>query len=231
MSMDQPRFFRVVDRATKMAGRAKVNPVVKAVYDDKLAPHATRYVAAYRALEDVEAVRRKEKGEALAILEEIDQPYREARTALNSYVDDVAVPMSLKSRRTATDKSTAIEGVHALIERHKEAHAWARAIAEGAFGRLAPIAIREIDEWIVADEAHEEARRERADAYKAAYPMFLIVREQVGASYGTNSIHYRRLVVRDSGKLEVDDVDDVEEDTDVDDGDIEGVVTPTDPTA
>ena len=231
MGIDHPRFWRVTERSMTLVERDDVIPIVRTVYNDKLAPHATRYKAAHEALEDAEKARAKEKDEALVALAKIDQPYKEARTALNNYIDDLAVPKSLKSRKTAVDKLAAITRVHELIERNKEAHQWARDLAAGAFGRLAPEVIREVQEWIHSHGDYEKAVRERAAAYEAAYPAFLGFRKQVEASYGDNSVHYRNLVVRSSGKLEVDDVDDdEEEETDDTEVVVSTDVTPTDVT-
>jgi hypothetical protein len=217
MAIDHARFVRVLARAQQLGGRPTVKPIVKTVWAQKLEPAASRYFGAHRRLQDIEKKRDKERGEGLASLVLIQQPYEEARTAMRNFVTDVALPKSLGSLRTATDKRMAIARMLEIVGERRATEQWAADIAEGPFGTLAPAAIREIDEWIEADEEHEEAVRDRAAAYEEAYKLFLGFRQQVAASYGESSIHYRRLVVRSTGKLEIDDIDDVEEDTELED--------------
>lgn len=223
MSMDYPRFWRVVDRARKLASRAKVKPIVKTTYDAKLARPGERFLVAHKAIDDMASRKEKEESEALVTLEEIRQPYEEVREAMKTFLTGVAIPGALSSLSTPNEKLDAIATALGLIDAHKGSgteedpgEQWAKDLAAGAFYALAPIAIREIDEWIEVNEDAEETVRERAASYAEAYPAFLRVRSQVRASYGEKSIHYRRLIVKATGKLAVDDIDDVPVDTDVD---------------
>lgn len=228
MSIDYPRLRRVLERSTKLAQRRSVIPIVKTTFDAKLAAAAARFLAAHRALLNVEQKRDKERGEALVTLEQIQQPYDEARTAMETFIADLAIPRSLSTLTTVTDQREAIGRMLEIIDARKATEQWAQDLSAAGFGALAPVALREIDEWVEASGDHEDAVRERALASAEAYPRFLRFRDQVRASYGDNSIHYRRLIVDSSGRLAVDDIDDVPVDTEVDDDD--DVENPTGPT-
>lgn len=209
MGIDYPRFHRVVIRAGDLVARPDVNPIVKTVYQQTLAADAAAFIAAHKAIANAEKSHKKERAEALVALAEIEQPYIEARAAMEVFIDDLALPKALSTLETATDKRDAIASMLEIIDAHDDAPGWAKDLTDGAFGRLAPGAIREITEWIAADGDLEKAVRARAAAYGAAYPDFIAFRRVVRASYGKSSVHYRRLVVRSSGKLEVDDPTDV----------------------
>lgn len=217
-SIDYPRFLRLVKRSQRLAAKPDVNNLVKVIFDAKFAAPAQRYTNAYAALVDMEAKQRKERREALGILEDIDQPYKEARHVVAAFVKDLAIPLTLKSISTATDKLTAIERLLEIVDAHApeegeegegagegdSAESWAQAVLASPFGQLAPVAIREISEWTDADDELEKAVRERAAAFTEAWPRFLEFRRQVRLSYGQNSIHHRRLVVRATGRLAIE---------------------------
>src|SRR5690606_5473232 len=167
---------------------------------------------AHLAVMDAEKKHKKERVEALVALAEIDQPYREARNAMAEFITDLALPKTLKSLPTATDKLDAIERMLEILDAHDDTEEWARVLLAGRFGTLAPVAIREISEWIEADGDLESAVRARTAAFAAAWPGFLSFRRQVRESYGDSSVYHRQLVVRASGKLAVDDPVDEEKD-------------------
>ncbi len=171
----------------------------------QLAARANAYRAAHRALKDAEIVAKKERGEALAALEQIHQPYIKARAVTEQYVSDLAIPKSLKSLATDTDKVDAIRTLLEILDLHDDEPGWASELTAGDFGRLAPEAIREISEWIGANANLEKAVRARMEAYTAAWEPFLGFRDVVRATYSSSSVHYRRLLVRSNGKLAVDD--------------------------
>lgn len=226
MGIDYARFWRVIDRSRRLASREKTKEIVKATYEHLLASQGERYLVAHKAIADITSRKQKEEKEALVTLAEIQPGYEEVRTAMRNFLTGVAIPPALGTLRTPTEKYEAIANALALIDAHRgnaaegdEGQPWAKALVNGPFYALAPIALREIDEWIDVNGDLEEAVRERAAAYAEAYPLFLRFRSQVRASYGDTSIHYRRLIVRSNGKLAVDDIDDVEVDTEVDDDD------------
>lgn len=227
MGIDYPRFWRVLDRSERLAGSPNVKPIVRTTYQQKLAAPAGRFKRAHKAIADMESRRAKEQREAFHMLVNIRDPYNEVRAALQTFLDGVAIPPALSSAKTPNEKYDAISSALALIDAYNgsdeggedEAQQWAKDLTDGPFYSLAPTALREIDEWIEVNGDHEEFVQERALAYAEAYPHFLRFRTQVRASYGSKSIHYRRLLVKSNGKLAVDDVDDVPVDSDVtDDG-------------
>ncbi len=208
MGIDYPRFGRVLSRAAELAAREDVDPNVKRMYDERLATEATAFHATDTGLKNAEVVAKKEHGEALGALVQIDQPYRKARVVTVQYVDDLAIPKTLKSLSTDTDKRDAIRTLVEILDAHDDEPGWAADLMAGDFGRLAPIAIREVSEWIDANGNLEKAVRARMDAYSAAYDRFLRFRDVVRETYTPSSIHYRRLLVRSNGKLAVDDPND-----------------------
>jgi hypothetical protein len=205
MSIDFPRFYRVVSRSGEIVSRGDVVPIVKTVYELTFASLATGFIAAHKAIENAEKALKKERGEGLVALTKIEQPYSEARTAAAIFIKELALPAALGSLTTETDKRDAIARLLEILDAHDDEPGWAKDLTDGAFGQLAPEAIREITEWIAANGDLEKAVRGRAAAYAAAYPAFLDFRSQVRASYGKSSIHYRRLLVRSNGKLVIDD--------------------------
>lgn len=224
MSIDYPRFWRVIDRSKRLAGRDDVKAIVKTTYEKLLAAPGESFLVAHKSIADILSRKKKEKGEALVTLEQIRPAYDEARTAMQNFLAGVAIPPPLGSLSTPNEQYQAISDALGLIDAHKgsdeegaDGEAWAKDLAAGPFYALAPVALREIDDWIQVNGDSEQVVRDRATAYAAAYPAFLRFRNQVRASYGDKSIHYRRLIVKSDGKLAVDDIDDVEVDTDVDD--------------
>ncbi len=205
MGIDYERFDRLLDRSAELAAREDVDPSVKRVYDDKLAADATTYRASHDGLKNAEVVAKKEHGEELQALEDVDQPYLKARTVTKIYVKDLAVPETLKSLSTDTDKRDALRSLLEILDANDDSPGWAADLTSGDFGRLAPIAIQQITEWITADGNLETAVHARQEAYAKAYERFLEFRDVVRATYTSSSIHYRRLLVRSSGTLAVED--------------------------
>jgi len=213
MAIDFPRMLRVVIRARELGTWADVIPIVRTVYEQRLATQAAGFIAAHKAILNAEQAHQKERSEALVALAKIEQPYIEARTAMAIFIEDLALPKALSTLSTATDKRDAIASMWEILDAHDDEPGWAKDLTDGQLGALAVETIREITEWIAADGNLEKAVRDRAAAYAAAYPRFLELRAQVKASYGKSSVHYRRLVIRSNGKLVVDDPTDA--DTDV----------------
>jgi hypothetical protein len=210
MGIDYPRMIRVTIRSEELSTRGDVIPIVRTVYQQKLAAPAGEFIASHKAIENAEKAREKERSEGLVMLAKIEQPYVEARTAMAIFIDDLALPKALSALSTATDKRDAIATMWEMLDERDDEPGWAKDLTDGPFGQLALEAIREITEWIAADGNLEKAVRNRAAAYAVAYPAFLAFRGQVRASYGKSSIHYRRLLVRSNGKLAVDDPTDTD---------------------
>lgn len=205
MAIDYPRFYRLLTRVVELAARGDVDPSVKRIYEDKVAGVAATFMGSHKGLLNAEVAARKERREGLQALETVDQPFRVARVVAQKYVVDLAIPKTLKSLSTETDKRNAIRELLELLDAHDDEPGWAKDLTDGEFGRLAPQAIRELSEWIDASANVEKAVRERIKAYAAAYGPFLDFRDVVREVYSSKSTHYRRLMIRPNGKLVVDD--------------------------
>lgn len=205
MGIDYFRFDRILSRCGELAARPDVDVSVKRVHDERLVSEAAAFRAAHKAVKDADEKASSERGQALDALAKIDQPYRQARAVALQYVTDLAIPDTLKSLDTDTDRRDAIRDLQALLDDHDDAPGWAKDLTDGEFGRLAPDAIREIDEWIAANGDLETATNARAAAYGPAYERYLGFKDVVRQTYGSSSIHYRRIHVRRGGKLAVDD--------------------------
>lgn len=205
MTVDHFRLNRILTRCGETAGATDCDTSVKRVYDELLVSEAMTYRGAYQALMDAEKKAKKELREALKALVEIDQPYRKARTVTLLYVKDLAVPETLKSLDTDTDRKDAISTLLGILDEHDDEPGWAQDLTAGEFGRLAPEAIRELDELIKASSDLEKAMRARAKAYGPAYEAYLGFKQVVRNAYGASSRHYRRIHVKSNGKLAEDD--------------------------
>ena len=188
---------------------------VKRVYNDILADDSATYLAAYQGLADAEVVAKKEGDEGVKALASIGPAYLKARSVAARYVKDVALPETLKSLTTDTDRKTAIGELLSILDDNDEENDWAKELMTSvpgeprAFGELAPEAIREISEWTAANVALSKAVRKRAEAFGAAYEAYLEFKDVVRNTYGPKSIEYRRIHLRKNGKLAVDDVEPV----------------------
>lgn len=188
---------------------------VKRVYNDILADDSATYLAAYQGLADAEVVAKKEGDEGVKALASIGPAYLKARSVAARYVKDVALPETLKSLTTDTDRKTAIGELLSILDDNDEENDWAKELMTSvpgeprAFGELAPEAIREISEWTAANVALSKAVRKRAEAFGAAHEAYLEFKDVVRNTYGPKSIEYRRIHLRKNGKLAVDDVEPV----------------------
>lgn len=213
MNVDQPRFVRLLGRCEELALDPNADRSVKRVYNDILADDSAAYLAAYQALGDAEKAAKKEGDEGVKALNDIGPPYLKARSVLEKYVKDVAIPEPLKSLPTDTDRKNAIGSLLRIIDDHDETNDWAKELMTSvpgeprAFGELAPEAIREITEWIAANVVLSKAVRKRAEAFGPAYEAYLDFKDVVRNTYGPKSIQYRRIHLRKNGKLAVDDVE------------------------
>lgn len=207
--IDYERLERILTRCAAIAAMPDVDASVKRVYDEKLAGPAATFLTTHKALVNAETKAKKEGAEALAALEAIDQPYRKARAVAQEYVVDLALPETLKSLSTDTDKSNAIKDLLGILDEHDDAPGWAAELTDatkpGSFGALAPTTIREIDEGVGANAGVEKAQRDRAAAYGPAYERYLGFKNVVRNTYGSKSMHYRRIHIRKNGRLLVEE--------------------------
>ncbi|MDC0749069.1 hypothetical protein [Polyangium mundeleinium] len=120
----------------------------------------------------------KERSEAAAAPESLDELYREARAVASAYSPPEAARYP-EEAVTDTNKITAIENLPDAIDDHVGT-AWANDLLGGEFGKLAPQAIQD-GEPVTANKALGNANQARAAAYGPAYEKYLsfkhVVRE------------------------------------------------------
>jgi len=211
--MDKRRFPRVLERCGDIAALSVEeggDVSVTRVYNDFLAVPGSAYLDADKALKDAEAKEKKERKEGLAALEAITDPYAKVRKLAFMYVKDRSLPAALSDLPTDTDKMEGIRLLLEIVDENKAAD-WAKELVEdtspNSFVNLAPIAIREIDEWSRASVSVQKARNKRAELYGVAYEAYLSFKDMVRTVFGPSSIHYRRIHVKSNGKIALDDVD------------------------
>lgn len=195
MSLDHPTFARILTRCHELGTQDGTDPAVRRVHADLLAPRASRYQAAHTALPGAETEARTERSEAHTALLAVDKPYRAARAIARAYVPTLTVPETLKTLSTDTDQAAAIQVLLDILDTRGEDEAWAREQLEGEFGRLAPIAVREMSEHTAASTALLKAREARATAYGPAWEQYLAFKNVVRHTYGAKSPEYRRIHV------------------------------------
>lgn len=208
--MDHPRFERLVVRAAEIGTEESGSAVVKRGYQERVKAELDAYLATHGALKRADEAARKERGEGSRALEVIEQPYNQARSAIRLHAPTAAVPPSLKSLDTDTDKLNALRSVRATLDDYDDAPGWAKEIMQGPFGTSVDGTIREVAEAITATTSLDTAVKARSEAYAAAWDRFLLFRDLVRDSYGASSARFRRLHVRTGGKLAVEDPGDAE---------------------
>lgn len=196
MEIDYSSFDRVLTRAEEVAAEPDVKPSVKRVYEERTRESAMAFRATHAALRAAETASGKEGAEARVALLAIDAPYRLARAIAFSYVPTLQIPTTLKQQPTDTDKMNAIRALLRVLDERDETEAWAAEQLEGDFGRLAPDAIREIEEWIQANKDLQRARDARIAAAAPAYERFLAFKDVVRQAYGSKAIQYKRIHLR-----------------------------------
>lgn len=226
MALDYERFERILTRCEELGNDPTADRSIRRVFQDLLAAPAKVFLDAHAALEKAEAVAKKEGAEAVAALETIDPLYLKARAVADAYVKDSPIPRTLKSLRTDTDRKNALVEMLELLDEHDgddeagegggdDAGNWAKDLMTSepgeppSFGELAPQVIQELVEWIAANLVVDEAEDARAKAYGPAYEAYLKFKNVVRNTYGKSSLRYRRIHVRKSGKLAVEDPNDV----------------------
>ena len=195
MSLDHPTFARILTRCHELATTAGADPAVRRVYEERLQPLATKYLAAHAALPAAETAASTERTEAAAALQAIDKPYRTARAIARAYVPTLTVPETLKVLTTDTDQAGAIQALLDILDARGDSEAWAREQLEGEFGRLAPIAVREMNEHTAASTTLSKARDARATEYGPTWERYIPFKNVVRHTYGPSSPEYRRIHV------------------------------------
>lgn len=203
MEIDYSTFNRVLTRAEEVANEPDVKPSVKRVYTERLHTLAMEFRSAHDGLATAETSAAREGAEGRAALKAIDAPYRSARAVAVSHIPNLHLPTTLKQQPTDTDKMNAVRGLLRELDEREESEPWAAELLAEDFGRLAPDAIREVEEWIQSSKDLQRARDTRATASATAYARFLAFKDVVRQSYGSKSRQYKRIHVR-AGATEPD---------------------------
>jgi hypothetical protein len=195
MAQSYAMLARYLERADEVSRMPEVPAPIARLYTDRLAPRAEAFRAAAAALIDAEASATKERREVDSAVARIAAPYKLARSIVRARMSELAVPENLGSLATDTDKKLAIGELLEGIER-SSGEPWADEILAGDFGRLAPEAIREIDEGVLASASRKAAADARAAAAGPAYEEYLSFKAAVLAGMGRRSAAYQRLARR-----------------------------------
>ena len=193
--IDYDRLVRVLTRCKELGETAGGNPSVTLAWTDLLTNPAAAYFAAHAGLTSAESAARKERGEASRALADFDLAYSLARMVVRAYLPTEVLPDTLKVLSTDTDRKNAIVKVRNVLEEHRD-QPWARTLLEGEFGQKADDVIREVTEWIAANEALDKGEKGRAAAYGPAYEKYLAFKAIVRLAHGPTSVQYERIHIR-----------------------------------
>ena len=194
-NIDYGRFVRVLTRCTEVAAQPGLPPIVSIVYKDRSEAPIAAFLTACKTTENTMAAVVKESGEATAALDKLDAPYRVGRSTVAAMLGNVALPSTLKSQPTDTDKLNAIERLLDMIDDHA-GQPWADHLLQGELGTQAPKTIKELTEAVAANKAMSKAQLERAAAYGPAYEAYLGFKRVVRDALGPTSKEYKRIHLR-----------------------------------
>jgi hypothetical protein len=166
-------------------------PIIR-LYTERLAPRSSAYRAADAALVAADAAATKERQQADSAVTQIEAPYKLARSIVRARAKELEVPETLAALNTDTDRKLAIGELLERIET-STGEGWADELLAGDFGTMAPEAIREIDESVLASAARKGAAEARAAAAGPAYEEYLSFKAAVLAGMGRKSAAYQRL--------------------------------------
>lgn len=195
-AIDYGRLDRTLARCEEVAGEPGAHAVIARVWSDVLKPAAKAFRDAHGEITEKESAQKKEAREARDALSALDRPYRSARATVLAFLPHMKLPETLKVQPTDTDKQIAIEGLLDVIDEHVGNAAWAADLAETEFGKLAPAALKELNEAIAADKDLAAAREARAAAFGPAYEKYLAFKRVVRETQGNKSKQYKRIHVR-----------------------------------
>ncbi len=196
-NLDYPRLVRFLSRSREMAATPGMDANVVTCYSGVLDSPSTAFLAAHKEVTRGESAYVKEREEATAALDALDQPYRVARSMVMAFVPTVKLPSTLRSLYTDTDKLNAIEALLDVLTDHAS-EGWADAQLKGEFGTWASAAIKELGESIAASRDLDLAQKARASAFGPAYDAYLRFKRVVRHARGANSKDYRRIHMRSS---------------------------------
>jgi hypothetical protein len=194
-SIDYGRFYRLLTRCTEVAAQAGLPGIVSIVYKDKAEAPIVAFINGCKGTETAMASFVKENREALEALGQLDGPYRVGRSTVAAMIGQIALPDTLKSQPTDTDKLNAIERLVDVIDDYA-GQPWADSLLQGELGTQAPKTVKELTEAIAANKVLAKAQLDRAAAYGPAYEAYLGFKRVVRDALGPNSKEYKRIHLR-----------------------------------
>jgi hypothetical protein len=205
--LNHHRLNRFLQRCEEIVQEPGMSSIVTHVYQGALKQKADIYRGAFDAI----AVAESAAGQAeLAVgdaVEELEAPYKAARSVVLAMAPATVVPATLAAQTTDTDMLYAIKTLVDVISAHT-GQVWADDLLKGEFGTKSANATDAITKAISAKKALDKAIDERAGAFDPAYKALVAFRRVVRDALGPSSKQYQRLHVRarpDSEEPELED--------------------------
>ncbi|APR82622.1 Hypothetical protein A7982_07971 [Minicystis rosea] len=199
--IDYETFSRLLLRSAEVAAEPGMKASIVLVYETTLKEAAARYLAADAAVTKAASAFAKENKESLQALDDLEQPYRETRSAVAAIVPTLQLPDTLKVQPTDTDKLRAIEQLLDVLDDYA-GQAWADKLLTEPFAVKAAATIKEIQEAIQANKGLSSAREARAEAYGLANDRFFRFKRLVRDALGSTSKQYKRIHLRSQASHE-----------------------------
>lgn len=190
-------FNRLLQRCEEIAQEPGMSSVVTHVYQGALKQHADVFRGAFDAIAVAESASRQAELDVGAALDELEAPFKAARSTVLAMAPATVLPATLSAQATDTDILYAIKTLVDVITAHT-GQAWADDLLKGEFGAASAKAIDAITKAISAKKALDKAVDNRAGAYAPAYKGLVAFRRVVRDALGTSSKQYQRLHVRAS---------------------------------
>jgi hypothetical protein len=201
MNVEFALFARIATRCGEIVEEPGAPEVLVTIYQGACAQPLARYLAAMTKVDDATTRVNNAESGLERLLEDMDQQFRIARSAVGAMLPDTKLPATLKSQTTDTDKRKAIERLVALITPHA-GQPWADTLLQGKFGQTAAVAIQQLNESIEAQNALQKAKTDRAGSFDAAWSAYMRFKRLVRNTLGSTSRQYRRIHVRAASGIE-----------------------------
>lgn len=197
-------FVRLLSRCVEVVQEPNAPPVVVEVYKASVEQPITSFLTASDEVDNARRLFDKTSREANEALEEVDNPYKLARSSIVAVVKGNHLPAALKSQRTDTDKLNAIEKLLGILNQH-QGQPWADTLRQGDFGIKGEQASQALRAVITASKALTTARLVRAKLAEPMYATYMDFKCVIRDAFGSTSKQYRRVHLRASpteGKTE-----------------------------
>ena len=201
MNIEFAVFARIATRCGEIVEEPGAPEVLVTVYQGACAQPLARYLAAMTEVDDATTRVNNAESGLTRLLEEMDQQFRIARSAVGAMLPDTKLPAPLRSQTTDTDKRKAIERLIDLITPHA-GQPWADTLLQGKFGQTAAVAIPQLNESVEAQNALQKAKADRSGAFDEGWSAYMRFKRLVRNTLGSTSRQYRRIHVRAASGIE-----------------------------